>query len=191
MAALAASAAAWREGVAAAALAAGWPVAPAGPQAALLVDAGMTVVLRPAVQVPSATQKCTAVEGGASGFNSIRFTLVRFVLSQMECMTSARLSQQLHYIVCDPASCCSQQRPGLFRLQDGSAAERDAAAFSVVAEEVRLFGVSCLGGKLDASTTLLQVTSRPDAASGWHVPPLAARADGLGRIGQNRREAGS
>lgn len=42
---------AWREGVAAAALAAGWPVAQAGPQAALLVDAGLSVVLRPSLQV--------------------------------------------------------------------------------------------------------------------------------------------
>lgn len=42
--------------------------------------------------------------------------------------------------------------------QAGSAVERDAGAFSLAAEEVRLFGVSCLGGKLDASTTLLQVS---------------------------------
>lgn len=51
---LAATTAAWREGVAAAALAAGWPVAQAGPQVALLVDAGLSVVLRPSLQVIAA-----------------------------------------------------------------------------------------------------------------------------------------
>lgn len=51
VAALAGQVAAWRDGVATAALAAGWPVAQAGPQAALLLDAGLSVTLRPSLQV--------------------------------------------------------------------------------------------------------------------------------------------
>lgn len=38
---------AWRSAAAAAAEASGWPAAPAGPQAALLLDAGLSAVLRP------------------------------------------------------------------------------------------------------------------------------------------------
>lgn len=46
----------------------------------------------------------------------------------------------------------------LFHTKQGdSAADREAAAFSLQAGELRLFGVSCLGGALDASATLLQV----------------------------------
>ena len=47
------------------------------------------------------------------------------------------------------------------QLQEGTAADRDAGAFSLAARELRVFGVSCLGGALDASATLLQArTSR-------------------------------
>lgn len=38
---------AWRADAAAAAEASNWPAAPAGPQAALLVDTGLSAVLRP------------------------------------------------------------------------------------------------------------------------------------------------
>lgn len=58
-------------------------------------------------------------------------------------------------------------------LQEGSAADRDAAAFSLSAEELRVFGVSCLGGALDASTTLLQaggLTLRRGLSAGPAAP---------------------
>lgn len=78
-------------------------------------------------------------------------------------------------------------------MQDGSAADRDAAAFFLTADEVRLFGVSCLGGSLDASTTLLQaggLTLRQGLAA-----PSAVSSSGSGSsngvTGRSGSRAGS
>jgi hypothetical protein len=79
---------------------------------------------------------------------------------------------------------------GFLDLQERSAADRDATAFSLLAEELRVFGVSCLGGALDASTTLLQaggLTLRRGLSAG----PAAPGGTGGGRSGSGRSGSGS
>jgi hypothetical protein len=121
----------WREGVAAAALAAGWPVAQAGPQAALLLDAGLSVTLRPSLQVLQSSCMCQQ--------QSYKCRTVRHPAAAAAGASSPVCASIREYTQCYPATCASLDAQGemmKFPLKPHSAAGT-CARLSGSAGEVR------------------------------------------------------